>query len=63
MENPNPEGIMSRFLMACEERPELWVRGRDCENPENGLYNIMVEEYTNRWEGVAAFRQNNEEIY
>jgi len=59
LEDPKPEGIMSRLLEACEKRPELWVRGRDCKNPEDGLYNILVEEYTG-WAGVAAFRQQNE---
>jgi len=53
----DPNGITDRLLRACEERPELWVRRRGQGNPEEGLYNTMVNEYEGAWDGVAAFRQ------
>jgi len=60
-----PNGIFSRILATCNQQPLCWVRGGSGNIPDapDCLYNIMVEEYTNCWEGVAAFRQNNEEIY
>jgi len=57
-----PLGITEHLLRACERRPHLWVRGRGGENPEEGLYNILVEEYEGAWDEVAAFRQRTSKL-
>jgi len=51
-----PNGIMSRLLQSCDQKPPLWVRLNELEDD---FYNTPVQKFS-KWAGdVIAYRCNN----